>query len=89
MRDRSYGPGSKAGNHTMNSRRILGIAIFALGIILLLFGMNASDSVADTLKEGVTGRYTDRTMWYLLGGGVLAVAKAAMALTGGPRVRSA
>lgn len=73
----------------MNSRRILGIAILALGIILLLFGMNASDSVADTVKEGVTGRYTDRTMWYLIGGGVLAVAGGAMALTGGPRVRSA
>ena len=73
----------------MSSRRILGLAILALGIILLLFGMNASDSVADTLKEGVTGRYTDKTMWYLVGGGVLAVAGAAMALGGGPRVRSA
>lgn len=73
----------------MNSRRILGIAILALGVLLFLFGMNASDSVADTVKEGVTGRYTDKTMWYLIGGGVLAVAGGAMALTGGPRVRSA
>jgi len=72
----------------MNSRRILGLSIFALGLVLLWFGMNATESVADTLKEGVTGRYTDRTMWYLVGGGVLAVAGALLSLGGGLRVRS-
>jgi len=52
------------------------------GIALFAFGLNASDSVADTVKEGVTGRYTDKTMWYLIGGGVLAIGGAAMSLIG-------
>lgn len=73
----------------MSSRRILGLSLFALGLLLLWFGMHATESVADTLTEGVTGRYTDRTMWYLVGGGVLAVAGALLSLVGGPGVRSA
>jgi hypothetical protein len=64
------------------SSRVLGIMMLVAGIALFLFGMNASDSVADTVTEGVTGRYTDKTMWYLIGGGVLAIGGAAMALVG-------
>ena len=67
------------------SPRILGIVLLVAGLILVAFGLNASDSVADTVKEGVTGRYTDKTMWYLIGGAVLAVAGGAMALRGGGR----
>lgn len=73
----------------MSSQRILGVVLLALGIILLLFGLNASESVSDTLKEGMTGRFTDQTMWYIVGGGVLSVAGAAMTFFGTNRVRSA
>ncbi len=65
------------------SSRTIGIVLLVVGIILVLFGLNSSDSVADSISEGVTGRFTDKTMWYLIGGGVLAVAGASMTFLGG------
>jgi hypothetical protein len=65
------------------SPRILGIMLLVAGLALLAFGLNATDSVTDTVKEGVTGRYTDKTMWYLIGGGALAVGGAVLAMRGG------
>ena len=73
----------------MSSQRILGVVLLALGLLLLIFGLNASESVTDTVKEGLTGRFTDKTMWYIIGGGVMAVAGAAMTFFGSDRVRSA
>jgi hypothetical protein len=73
----------------MNSQRILGVVLLVVGVIVLLFGLNASDSVTDTVKEGFTGRYTDKTMWYIIGGAGLTVAGGALALLGGGRMRSA
>ena len=67
------------------SPRILGIVLLIAGLILVAFGLNATDSVADSVKENFTGRYTDKTMWYLIGGAVLAVAGGALALRGGRR----
>lgn len=64
------------------STRLLGIVLLVVGLILLGFGLNASDSVADSVSEGFTGRFTDQTMWYIIGGGALAIAGAAVALTG-------
>lgn len=70
------------------SQRLLGIILLVAGILLLAFGINASDSVADTLSEGFTGKFTDSTMWYLIGGAALAVAGAALAFSGGRKVRA-
>jgi hypothetical protein len=64
------------------SLRVIGIVLLVLGVILLGFGLNASDSVADSVKEGVTGRYTDRTMGYLIGGAIAAVAGIGLLLSG-------
>ena len=72
----------------MSSKRMLGLVLLIVGIALLLFGVNASDSVTDTVKEGLTGRYTDKTMWYIVGGGALAVLGGLLTLFGG-RARSA
>lgn len=73
----------------MHSQRILGLVLLVVGVILLLFGLNASDSVTDSVKEGLTGRYTDKTMWYIIGGAGLSMGGAALALFGGGRLRSA
>lgn len=62
--------------------RILGIVLLVVGLILVAFGLNASDSVRDSVKEGLTGRYTDKTMWYLIGGAALAVLGGGVALMG-------
>jgi uncharacterized membrane protein len=64
------------------SSRALGIVMLVVGVVLLFFGLNATDSVSDTVSEGVTGRYTDETMWYLIGGAALAIGGALMAFFG-------
>lgn len=65
--------------------RTLGLVLLVVGVVLVGFGLNATDSVADSVSEGVTGRFTDKTMWYLIGGGALAVCGAAMAWFRGSR----
>jgi hypothetical protein len=67
------------------SQRVLGIVLLVVGLVVLAFGLNATDSVSDSVSEGVTGRYTDKTMWYLIGGGALAVLGAGMAIMRGGR----
>jgi len=52
----------------MSMTRILGITILVVGVILLVVGMNASESAVDQLSDTLTGSFTDRTMWYLIGG---------------------
>lgn len=52
--------------------RIIGIVLLVVGIILLFFGWNASQSLGDQVAETFTGRFTDETMWYLIGGAAAA-----------------
>lgn len=52
----------------MGSQKLLGIVLFVVGILLLYFGWQASESVGDQVTEAFTGRFTDATMWYLIGG---------------------
>ncbi|MES2344889.1 MAG: DUF3185 family protein [Chlamydiota bacterium] len=53
--------------------KILGIILFVAGALLLVFGINSTDKLSEKLVETTTGRYTDETMWYLIGGVILAV----------------
>jgi hypothetical protein len=69
----------------MESERIIGFLLLVLGLVLFVFGLNATHSVADTVKEGFTGKYTDSTMWYLLGGIALVIVGGAVAFFGGER----
>lgn len=55
------------------NNKALGIALLVVGVILLIFGFNASDSIASSVKETFTGNPTDRSMWFLIGGAALAV----------------
>lgn len=51
-----------------NPNKIIGLVALVIGVALLLIGVNASNSVADQVKETFTGRFTEATTWYLLGG---------------------
>lgn len=42
------------------------IAILVAGILLLIFGINAHDSVASSAKEIVTGTPTDKSIWLIV-----------------------
>lgn len=66
----------------MSGTKILGLVLVVVGAILLYFGFNATESVGEQVVEGVTGRYTDETMWYLIGGGVAGVVGLVLLLFG-------
>ena len=57
----------------MNSMKIIGIALIVVGAIALYFGYNASQSVTEQLTESLTGRFSDETMLYFLGGAIAIV----------------
>lgn len=63
----------------MNIPKIFGLVLFVVGIALLGFGINSSQAVTEKVVEGVTGRYTDNTMWHILGGIALIIGGGALA----------
>lgn len=67
----------------MNSRRTLGVILLFLGLVFFLVGLNATDSLAEEVSEGLTGRYTEQTTWNLLVGLAMALVGGALALVGG------
>lgn len=69
----------------MNSQRIFASALLVAGLIVLGFGLNATDSVGESVKEGITGRYTDKTTWFIVGGAAAAIVGALTFALGGRR----
>jgi len=65
--------------------RILGMVFLVVGVILLLFGLNSSQAITEKVVEGVTGRYTGMTMWYLIGGIALIVGGGGLLIFGGSK----
>jgi hypothetical protein len=43
-------------------------AFLVVGIILIVWGLNASDSVSSSFSRFFTGSPTDKSMWLLIGG---------------------
>jgi multisubunit Na+/H+ antiporter MnhB subunit len=61
---------------------IVGLAILALGIVLLIFGFNASHSFSSDVSRTFTGNPTNHSMWLIIGGAVAVIAGISVALTG-------
>lgn len=57
----------------MQPMKIIGLALIVLGAVVLYFGYSASQSVTEQLTEGLTGRFSDETMLYVLGGAIAIV----------------
>ncbi|MBA3698872.1 MAG: DUF3185 family protein [Planctomycetes bacterium] len=51
----------------------IALAILVVGIILLLFGLNSSQSILDSFSRIFSGQFSDRTMWFIVGGSVCVV----------------
>lgn len=64
----------------MNATRLIGAVILAVGIVLLIFAYNASEAPVDQIANALTGRYSDRTMWYLILGVIGVVAGGILSL---------
>jgi hypothetical protein len=52
----------------MSTTRILGVILLIGGVVLIIIGITASRSLADSLSTMFRGRLTEHTMWYILGG---------------------
>ena len=61
--------------------RLLGFTCLIVGILVLGFGINSTFSVTEKVVEGVSGRYSDNTMWYIIGGVALIAGGGALILT--------
>jgi ABC-type phosphate transport system permease subunit len=48
--------------------RGIGIALVVVGIVLIVYGFNASDSASSGISRIFTGAPTNKTLWLLLGG---------------------
>jgi multisubunit Na+/H+ antiporter MnhB subunit len=61
---------------------VVGLVLFAAGIVLLVFGFNESHSFSSDVSRFFTGNPTDRSIWLLLGGAVAIIAGLIVAFTG-------
>jgi hypothetical protein len=58
--------------------RGIGIALLVIGIALIIYGSNASNSVSSDVSRTFTGAPTNKAMWLLWGGSAAAIIGAVM-----------
>jgi LPXTG-motif cell wall-anchored protein len=61
---------------------IVGIVFLVIGVILIIFGMQASASLGSRLSELFTGAPSDRTIWLLVAGVAAAILGLGLLLVG-------
>jgi LPXTG-motif cell wall-anchored protein len=45
--------------------KITSFALLVVGVILLIYGLNASNSVSSSVTQAVSGTPTDKTIWLI------------------------
>ena len=65
--------------------RMLSLALLAGGVVLIIFGISAADSFNSQVSEFFTGSPTDKAIWMLVIGIVLAIAGLGGTVFGGSR----
>jgi LPXTG-motif cell wall-anchored protein len=48
--------------------RLFGVAVFILGVVLLVMGISAADSIGSQFSRFFTGNPTDKSIWMMIGG---------------------
>ncbi|TVQ34785.1 MAG: DUF3185 family protein [Geminicoccaceae bacterium] len=66
----------------MSMSRIAGIALLAVGVVLLFFGYQASQAPVEQVAETLTGRFTESTMLYVVLGVAAVVVGGLLTLRG-------
>lgn len=46
--------------------KIFSLALFVSGVVLLIFGLNAADSLSSGFSEAVAGAPTDKSIWLIV-----------------------
>ena len=69
-------------NGCCRMNNIIGLAVFALGIVLLIFGFNESHSFSSDVSRTFTGNPTDRSIWFIAGGAAAVVVGLVLSLRG-------
>ncbi len=67
----------------MSIWRLMGVALLIVGLGLMYFGWQASESLTEQTREMVTGSFSDQTTWQLIGGAAAAVVGLLLTLFGG------
>jgi hypothetical protein len=53
--------------------KAISLAILAAGIVLVVFGINASNSISSDISRVFTDAPTDKAIWMLVGGVVVTI----------------
>jgi Protein of unknown function (DUF3185) len=64
----------------------IGVALLVVGIVLVIYGFNASDSVSSGVSRAFTGTPTEKTLGLLLGGAVSVIVGAFLTFRGSRKV---
>ena len=62
--------------------RIVSLGLLVGGVVLMIFGINATNSFSSDVSRFVTGSPTDKAVWMLIGGLVAAVVGLALTVRG-------
>ena len=62
--------------------KIFSLALLAGGLVLMIIGINATNSFSSDVSQFFTGSPTDKAIWMLIGGIVATVVGLAMTMRG-------
>lgn len=65
--------------------KFISLALFAAGLVLLVFGLNSADSAASEISEAFTGSPTDKSVWLIVLGVIGLISGGAGLFFGGRR----
>lgn len=65
---------ARAAQPITSMNKTISLVFLVVGVVLLIYGLNSSDSVASEVSEAVTGTPTDKSMWLVILGAVGVVA---------------
>lgn len=60
--------------------KLISVVLLVGGVVLIIFGVQATNSFSSDVSRFFTGSPTDKAIWMIIGGGVAAVMGLAMTL---------
>lgn len=63
----------------MSQNKLIGFVLLAVGIVLLVLGYNAAQSVGSQFKQAFSGSLSDKATLFYLGGAIVTAAGAYLA----------